>query len=180
MRKKLLVMALSFLLVLGVAACGTKADTSSGQSAESTVTSALKGLLQAPDKDLTSSFEKGGSKLGLGVESSASSASSGSNAAVQKKIGAYFTEGALKDFTSTYLAPYQLSAQQTGATLNWKSSSVTKAGDGYDFTAVVDYTGKSGSQEVKLSGRAQLSPEGKISSFRIDSDGGLSKLLQGS
>ncbi len=180
MKKKLLIIALSFLLVLGVTACGTKTDVSSGQGAESTVTSALKGLLQAPDKDLAASFEKDGGKVGLGVESSASSTSSGSNAVVQKKIGAYFTEGALKDFTSTYLAPYQLSAKQTGATLKWKSSNVTKSGDGYDFSAVADYTGKNGSQEVKLSGRAQLSSEGKISSFRIDSDGGLSKLLQGS
>lgn len=56
---------------------------------------------------------------------------------------------------------------------------MTKSGDGYDFSAVADYTGKSGSQEIKLSGRAQLSQDGKISSFRIDSDGGLSKLLKG-
>lgn len=107
-------MALSFLLVLSVTACGTKTNASSGQSAESTVTSALKGLLQAPDKDLAASFEKDGGKVGLGVENSASRASSGSDAVVQKKIGAYFTEGALKDFTSTYLAPYQLPAKQTG------------------------------------------------------------------
>lgn len=55
---------------------------------------------------------------------------------------------------------------------------MNKSGDGYDFTAVAVYTGKTGSKEVKLSGRAQLMQNGKISSFRIDSDGGLSDLLQ--
>lgn len=177
MKKKLLAAAISFLLVLSITACGTKPG-SSGQSAESTVTAAIKGLLQAPDQDLTASFQKGGTTLGLGVESSVQSASSGEDAVLQQKFGGYFTGDALKGFVSTYLAPYQMSTQQNGATMKWKSSSVTKSDDGYNFSAVADYAGKSGSQEIKLSGRAQLSQDGKISFFRIDSDGGLSGLLQ--
>lgn len=179
MKKKLLAVAISFLLVLSVTACGTKTGSpSSGQSAESTVTAALKGLLQAPDKDLTAYFQKDETKLGLGVESSAQSASSGDDTVLQQKFGKYFTKDALKNFAGTYLAPYQTSTQKNGATMKWKSSSVTKSSDGYNFSAVADYTGKSGSQEIKLNGRAQLSQDGKISFFRIDSDGGLSELLQ--
>ena len=179
MKKKLLAFTMSFLLVLSVTACGAKTGSaSSGQSAESTVTAVLKGLLQAPDKDLTASFQKGGTTLGLGVESSAQAASSGEDAVLQQKFGGYFTGDALKDFASTYLAPYQTSTQKNGATMKWKSSRVTKSGDRYDFSAVADYAGKSGSQEIKLSGRAQFSQDGKISFFRIDSDGGLSGLLR--
>ena len=170
---------MSFLLALSITACGTKTgSSSSGQSAESTVTTALKGLLQAPDQDLAASFQKDGTELGLGVESGAQSASSGEDAVLQQKFGGYFTGDALKDFASTYLVPYQTSTQKNGAAMKWKSSSVTKSSDGYNFSAVADYTGKSGSQEIKLSGRAQLSQDGKISFFRIDSDGGMSGLLQ--
>ncbi|WP_181006083.1 hypothetical protein, partial [Clostridium sp. 2-1] len=86
---------------------------------------------------------------------------------------------AREQFAANYLSLYQGFAQASGATLQLDGDSLVKSGTGYDFTANVRYKKGAVSRSAKVGGDVQFLDNGKITSFRIHSDGGLMDWLQG-
>lgn len=132
----------------------------------------LYGLFSAPDKELFPTASKGSGLIATDPDGKF-------NAAVSRKFGSYFTEKTLEQFAANYLSLYQGFAQASGATLQLDGDSLVKSGTGYDFTANVRYKKGAVGRSAKVDGDIQFLDDGKITSFRIHSDGGLMEWLQG-
>lgn len=185
MKTKVMLFALLLVVGVGFAGCrgtgqpasSSKTNSSSGESAETVLKTALTGLFSTPDKEMAEVLRQSSTLVGSGVPKQASGSSNPTDTIIQKRYGRIFTEQGLVSFTAQYLSTYQGFA----ATNQWKMSvdeiKATGTTTGYDFTARVKYGKKQQDKTAPISGDAQFT-NGKLSSFRISSDNGLLDVLR--
>lgn len=117
-----------------------------------------------------------GTVLGAGVSKATPSTASTPQTALQT----FFTQDAYDTFHANYLSLYHGFAQDSGQTMQAKSSEIKiqKTDSGYSFTAPVSY-GKAGKQkQAAVTGTAQFNDAGLLCYFTVASDSGLMKALQ--
>ncbi|GEM_PF-2694011 len=193
MNKKLLIVSFLATVILGMTACNNNYDQNKPISENissslsqpngkeeingETLKTVIKGLFTGPDQKLIQFFENDATIVGQGTSKNSVSQKSEGDSVISEKFGDYFTEETLSNFLSNYLSPYQMTLNHIDAKMEANDVKITKTSSGYDFSTTVKYTKSTESKNVEIKGDAQFLKDGKIVSFRINTDGGLSELL---
>lgn len=194
MHKKLLVELLVLLLTLGMVACrqnnvedmsNTKTisetmfqSSNEGRINEEALKTVITNLFNAPNEEFILAFNDGATVIGEGISESSPSRKNEENSVIKREFGNYFTEYTLDKFISDYLSPYQLLSKKSGTEIKAKEINITKTSSEYNFFTKIQYTKGSETKIIDVKGDAQFLENGKITSFRILSDGKLLEWLQ--